>query len=258
MSSKYSDALEATLIMAGSKIMKRTIPAHEARGQLMSSLQLLDLSQVLGRERRLIRKDLVLISPTDSTCLCLMFNPGMNIQNILLKQLVMKSLENMERIFNYLPHSKIILNWIPGTDNPSDFLSKLVIDPVKESNSPFYKTGSASFKSKSTIMANTFMTITKEGRIWSGLSEDITRIKENAARLKELAAISFKDNLANSETREMIRKEEECLICQIDKIPLTPCKDHGREDLLQGVCVLAMQTRAVAKNMAKDRCSMTQ
>ena len=97
------------------------------------------------------------------------------------------------------------------------------------------------------------MTITKEGRIWSGLSEDITRIKENAARLKELAAISFKDDLANSETREMIRKEEECLICQIDKIPLTPCKDHGREDLLQGVCVLAIQTRAVVKNMAREQ-----
>ena len=83
-----------------------------------------------------------------------MFNPGMNIQNILLKQLVMKSLENLERIFNYLPHCKIILNWIPGTDNPSDFLSKLVMDPVKESNSPFYKTGPATFESKSTIMAN--------------------------------------------------------------------------------------------------------
>ena len=128
----------------------------------MSSLQLLNLSQVLGRDKRLIRKELVLISPTDSTCLCLMFNPGMNIQNILLKQLVMKSLENLERIFNYLPHCKIILNWIPGTDNPSDFLSKLVIDPVKESNSHFYKTGPASFKSKEKVMANTFMT-TKEG-----------------------------------------------------------------------------------------------
>ena len=51
----------------------------------------------------------------------------------------------------------------------------------------------------------------------------------------------------------MIKKEEECLLCQIDKIPLTPCKDHCREDLLQGVCVLAVQTRAVAKNMARDQ-----
>ena len=102
-------------------------------------------------------------------------------------------------------------------------------------------------------MANAFMTITKEGRTWIGLSEDITRIKENAARLKELAAIPFKDDLSNRETREMIRQEEECLICQLDKIPLAPCKDHGREDVLQGVCVLAMQTRAVAKSMAKEQ-----
>ena len=51
----------------------------------------------------------------------------------------------------------------------------------------------------------------------------------------------------------MIRQEEECLICQLDKIPLAPCKDHGREDVLQGVCVLAMQTRAVAKSMAKEQ-----
>ena len=85
------------------------------------------------------------------------------------------------------------------------------------------------------------------------MSEDITRIKENAARLKELAAIPFKDDLSNRETREMIRQEEECLICQLDKIPLAPCKDHGREDVLQGVCVLAMQTRAVAKSMAKEQ-----
>ena len=118
LSSRHPDELKATLIMAGSKIMKRTIPAHEARGELMSSLQLLDLAMVLGREKRLIRRELVLISPTDSTCLCLMFNPGMNIQNILLKQLVMKTLENLEQIFNYLPHCKIILNWIKGTDNP--------------------------------------------------------------------------------------------------------------------------------------------
>ena len=70
--------------------------------------------------------------------------------------------------------------------------------------------------------------------------------------MKELASINFKDNLENSETRELIKKEEECLLCQIDKIPLTPCKDHCREDLLQGVCVLAVQTRAEAKNMARN------
>merc|ERR1712215_77567 len=104
-----------------------------------------------------------------------------------------------------LPHAKIIINWIPGTDNPADLLSKLVMDPVKESSTSFYKTGPASFKSKSRIMENTFMTITKDGRVWSGLSEDITRIKENAARLKELASISFKDNLENSEMRELIK-----------------------------------------------------
>ena len=143
----------------------------------------------------------------------------------------MKSLENLERIFNYLPHCKIILNWIIGTDNPSDFLSKLVIDPVKESNSNFYKTGPASFKSKEKVMANAFMTITKGGRTWIGLSENITRIKENAERLKELAAIPFSDDLSNTETREKIRQEEDCLICKLDKIPLAPCKYHERESV---------------------------
>ena len=86
-------------------------------------------------------------------------------------------------------------------------------------------------------MANAFMTITKRGRTWIGLSENITRIKENAERLKELAAIPFKDDLSNTETREKIRQEEECLICNLDRIPLAPCKDHEREDVLQGESV---------------------
>ena len=71
--------------------------------------------------------------------------------------------------------------------------------------------------------------------------------------MKELAAIPFSDDLSNTETREEIRQEEDCLICKLDKIPLAPCKDHEREDVLQDVCVLAVQTRAVAKSMAKEQ-----
>ena len=157
------------------------------------------------------------ISPTDSSCTAALFNPDLVMKNILLKQLVCKTLEYIERVFIYLPFCVVHLTWIPGSINPSDHLSKLVLDPIKWSNSEFMRFGPKEFKSKKELMTNTFMTITCNGKIWKGLPEEVTKVNENASRLKMLASLAHDDVLENNETVQNRKKIENCLLCNMDR-----------------------------------------
>ena len=79
------------------------------------------------------------------------------------------------------------------------------------------------------------------------MPEEVTKIKENAQKLKQLASLTHSDEMLNNETKVSIKEAEDCVVCRIDAIPLVPCNSHDVHHVTNGTCVLAVETRNIAK-----------
>ena len=123
-----------------------------------------------------------------------------------------------------MPNASIWLTWLQGEDNPSDFSSKIVLDPVPTINSSLYRTGPPQFKSKTKLKEFCYKKYTPANKWeWIGLPESLTRINENAAKLKELLSTPASDPFRTEETKKFIKDKEkeehfQCKLCILDEL----------------------------------------
>ena len=250
-----NDNLESHILAARSKTSKRSIPAHEILGRALATELGLSISKTLGRYSLYTLKHITLIFPGDSVCSAMLHSPNIEIKNTLLLGGVRKAEANLRIITEQLPNASIWLTWLPGEDNPSDLSSKVVLDPIPTINSSFYRTGPKQFKSKIKVKSFCYKSYTPvEKWKWLGLPEKLTKISENASKLKELLNTTASDPLQTEETKKFIQTKEseyvQCKLCILEELDDScyKCLDCVNNNSPADDCSILLVTRSRVKN----------
>ena len=77
----------------------------------------------------------------DSICVSTLYNPGLNIKNILLRSTVVAVKDKCQDIIKIFPNATILLCWMDGKSNAADSTSKLTYDNINIINSKLYREG---------------------------------------------------------------------------------------------------------------------
>ena len=250
-----NDKIESHILATKSKTCKRSIPAHEILGRALSTELGLSVCKTLAKYSLYSLKNITLVFPGDSVCSAMLHSPNIQIRNTLLLGGVRKAEANLKIITELLPNASVWLTWLPGEDNPSDFSSKVVLDPVSTINSQMYRTGPPQFKSKSKLKDFCYKYFTPVNKWkWVGLPESLTKVNENAAKLKELLSTSASDPLRTEETKQFIKTKEkeehfQCKLCILEEIDdsLYKCSDCALNNVPAEDCAILMITRSRVK-----------
>ena len=84
---------------------------------------------------------ILVIMGGDSVCTACLFNPEIDIRNVLIKGAINTTKQRMKEILEILPEATIHLTWIAGDKNTADAATKLHSNPVKVLNSEAYRHG---------------------------------------------------------------------------------------------------------------------
>ena len=250
-----NDRLESHILAARSKTSKRSIPAHEILGRALSTDLAMSIVKTLGRYSLYSLKHITLVFPGDSVCSAMLHSPHIEIKNTLLLGGVRKAEANLNVITEELPNCSIWLTWLPGDQNPSDLSSKVVLDPIPTINSKFYRCGPTQFKSKKEVKKFCYKSYTPVQKWqWLGLPESLTKVNENATKLKDLLNTTASDPLQTEETKRFIQTKEEeyvqCKLCILDDIDDSKlkCMDCVMKDSPADDCSILMVTRSKVKS----------
>ena len=84
---------------------------------------------------------ILVIMGGDSVCTACLFNPEIEIRNVLIKGAINTTKQRMKEILEILPEATIHLTWIAGDKNTADAATKLHSNPVRVLNSDAYRHG---------------------------------------------------------------------------------------------------------------------
>ena len=139
----------------------------------------------------------------------MLHSPHIEIKNTLLLGGVRKAEANLRIITEVLPNTSIWLTWLPGENNPSDLSSKLVLDLIPAINSEFYRKGPHQFQSKRKIKEFCYKSYSPQGNWqWFGLPDKLTKVNENANKLRDLLNTTVSDPLRTEETKHFIKTKK--------------------------------------------------
>ena len=192
-----TDKLVSRLLMCKSKTSKRSIPGNEILSKPMSMDLMIANAKVFARRKLLANRKLNLIVNGDSLCTALLMNPNLQSKNILLQGASVNTHSKAKEVLEILPNAEILFTWSPGISNPADLSTKLIFDPITQVNSELFRNGPNFYNSKTEILKNTYMKVTNKGVKWFGLPEEVTKIKQNVEKLKELLKKKKDDALVN-------------------------------------------------------------
>ena len=206
---KVTDVLISRLLMCKSKTSKRSIPGNEILSKPLCMDLMIANAKVFARRQLLRNKEMNLIANGDSVCAALLMNPKLQSKNILLRGAAINTMAKANQVLDILPKAKISFTWSPGVTNPADLSTKLLIDPVTQINSELFRNGPEFYKSKTEVLKNTYMVISKKNGVeWLGLPEEITKTKRNSELMKVLLAKRKADALDNEISIEKQAKVE--------------------------------------------------
>ena len=191
--------------MTKSKIRKRNIVFHEALAGKLSAEALHTILQPLLFD--FWDKPLLLPFKTDSTCCLAMLNPMILVKNMLLGNAVASLKDELVKISIKFPKAMLTVGHIPGTDNPSDFLTKLYRNPIKIINSDLYRFGPPTFASKDDLCKDIVLTCQNGELRYLGLPKKfLMERSEDTERCN--FCLEHYDNCALAQTRAQTKKEK--------------------------------------------------
>ena len=118
---------------------KRNVPTHEVFAQKLAGNALLTLVEPLLFDMKEYPFKFFLLS--DSTCGLCLFNPALNIKNMLLSNSIESTKDRLNQISRLFPKAIIYVGYIKGEANPSDVMSKLHLNAIDILNSKMYREG---------------------------------------------------------------------------------------------------------------------
>ena len=255
-----NDRLDSNILASKSKNCKRSIPAHEILGRSLATDLALSISKMLAKYSLYTLSHITLVFPGDSICSAMLHSPNIEIKNTLLLGGVRKAEANLRIITEVLKNTSIWLTWLPGESNPSDLSSKLVLDPIPAINSDFYRKGPQQFHSKKQIKEFCYKNFTPQGNWqWFGLPDKLTKVNENASKLRDLLNTTVSDPLRTEETKQFIKTKEDeyiqCKLCSLEEIDdsIYKCMECVETQNPADNCSILMLTRSkVKKDIAQE------
>ena len=124
-----------------SKVSKRTVPAHEVMSKPNQTNIVKEVVKSIEYKIEIREKEILVILGGDLVCTACLFNPEIDIRNVLIKGAINSTKQRMKEILELLPRAVIHLTWLPGEKNSADKASKLHSNPVKILNSDQYRQG---------------------------------------------------------------------------------------------------------------------
>ena len=104
------------------------------------------IARVLSRRVEIVNKEVEIYLMGDSSCVAALFRPTITIKNILLRNVVLTVKQRIKEILDMIPLAKVQMCWIPGEENSSDPVSKLFMDPFKQTNTNLFRLGPTCFR----------------------------------------------------------------------------------------------------------------
>ena len=141
--------LDRSLCSTRSRVSKRNTVAHEAQagplGVDTATTIMTPLSYDYGDQ------PLEIFFLSDSTCVLSLLNPLLDIRNTLLANSAFMFLDKLSDLSARFPEATLSIGYLPGENNPADYVSKLFLDPVEIINSKFYRIGPEKFGKLDTL-----------------------------------------------------------------------------------------------------------
>ena len=106
-----SKTKELTSRVCGTKgrVSKRTVPANEALSRALQADQVKQVAITLSHRPELENAQLSIVLAGDSICVSTLYNPGLNIKNILLRSTVVAIKDKCQDIIKIFPNATILL-----------------------------------------------------------------------------------------------------------------------------------------------------
>ena len=112
---KYSNMLTNK-----SKVSKRPVPAHECLARPLHLDMLKEVIRSIEHREEIKQKNLKIFAIGDSLCTACLFNPEVEIRNVLIRGAVWTTKQRCKEILELLPNATIYLTWRAGTKNTAD------------------------------------------------------------------------------------------------------------------------------------------
>ena len=147
-----------------------------------------------------------IIAAGDSLCTACLFDPNIEIRNVLVKGAVWATKERCKEIVEMMQNAKVILTWIPGELNTADYASKLHANPTKLLNEQKYRKGPKEVLNINDHTNIKYYEVSKDGEKYFPLPVKLIE----GARTKEKKLINLDPTRTLSNN---VKEQEEVNIC---------------------------------------------
>ena len=113
------------MISNKSKVSKRTVPANETLARPLQMDMMKELAKAYEYRDEITQRELMIRAIGDSACTACLFNPQVDIRNVLLRSAIWTAKQRAREIVEILPTAKVRFIWAPGVQNTADYSSKL-------------------------------------------------------------------------------------------------------------------------------------
>ena len=197
-----------------SKCSKRTVPANESSARALQADVTKALCSIISMKKEYHLQQIPIIMLGDSLCVAAMFSPHITLKNTLLRTAISSTKTRAREILDNLPNAVIFFSYLPGTENSSDLVSKLFMNPINAINSSFYREGPEMLKKKSTMKGLVFMRISKEEETFIPLPEKF--IKRSTQKIEDIDKPG--KDYGNTEEEKLTKDTNvKCLSCTTEE-----------------------------------------
>ena len=137
---------------------------------------LIGFAKVLSTRPEFEDAELDFILANDSVCSALIYKPGLDVKNVLIKNSVETTVHAALDLVDLFPKCKVIFIWIPGKINCADSLTKFLPDPIGICNSEEWRLGYHFMRTVENNRANTYLTVSSSGIKYFGIYDEITML----------------------------------------------------------------------------------
>ena len=129
------------MITNKSKVSKRTIPANKTLARPLQMDMLKELAKAYEYRSEITEKELMICAIGDSACTACLFNPEVDIRNVLLRGAIWTAKQRAREVLEIFTKAKICFTWAPGAQNTADYGSKLHTNLIEILNADKYRLG---------------------------------------------------------------------------------------------------------------------
>ena len=169
------------------KVCKRTIPAHETLVKAHHMGMMKELARAIEHRKEIVEEELEIYSIGDSICTACLFNPNIEIRNVLIKSAIWSTKQRCREILEILPNAVIHLTWMPGVKNTADYGSKLHTNIVDILNADDYRHGVEGMLTLNRTDHISYYTVSKDKEAYTPLPDHLIEgAKETERKLIDM------------------------------------------------------------------------